>query len=210
MDKTLYDFSYLENMITILNGTSFAILEAKRDKSNYIKYKEGITDNFPEEVLTSMKILDILNNLGYPMNELGTYLYKDVILEVYNSIQNISNRNDIEKCRKLLEELNDTFSNFYHYIAREWKELGVKPFHLYIQQSIERINNNNINKELSKKIYGDKEEEKNYGLNAFQIAAYVSNKYSFNNTKEYQKPIIKKLSNTPNNIKLKNNLSECI
>ena len=187
----------------VLQGTSFAIYEAKKDKEKYTLYKNGQLEELGEETERQMQILNILEKLGFSMNELGTFLYKDLIHEVCEEIKDVSTRRDIDKCRKILTELTDVYSNLYHYIAREWKEMGIKTFHLYIGQAIERIDTNKIDKELSKKIYGNSNEEKNYGLHAFQIAAYIQNKYTHTNEEEYEKPKIKKLSNMPNNIKLK-------
>lgn len=52
-------------------------------------------------------------------------------------------------------------------------------------------------------IYGDNPEELNYGLNALQIAACILDKYSFENTREYKKPLVKRLPNMPDDIGLK-------
>ena len=192
-----------EELIRVLQGTSFAVYSAKKDKEKYELYKKGELKNIDEETKKELKILDILERLGYPMNELGTYLYKDLINEVCDEMKGVSTRRDIDKCRILLQELTDTYSNLYHYIAREWKEMGIKTFHLYIGQATERIDKEKIDKELSKKIYGNNHNSQDYGLHAFQIAAYTLNKYSYDNIKVYEQPKIKKLSNMPNNIKLK-------
>ena len=52
-------------------------------------------------------------------------------------------------------------------------------------------------------IYGDNPGELNYGLNALQIAAYVMDKYEFNDTREYKKTLVKRLPNMPDDIGLK-------
>ena len=192
-----------KELIRVLQGTSFAIYSAKKDKEKYELYKKEELKNINEETRRELKILDILERLGYPMNELGTYLYKDLINEVCDEMKDVSTRRDIDKCRILLQELTDTYSNLYHYIAREWKEMGIKTFHLYIGQATERIDKEKIDKELSKKIYGNNNNSQDYGLHAFQIAAYTLNKYSYDNIEVYKQPKIKKLSNMPNNIKLK-------
>ena len=192
-----------KELIRVLQGTSFAIYSAKKDKEKYELYKKEELKNINEETRRELKILDILERLGYPMNELGTYLYKDLINEVCDEMKDVSTRRDIDKCRILLQELTDIYSNLYHYIAREWKEMGIKTFHLYIGQATERIDKEKIDKELSKKIYGNNNNSQDYGLHAFQIAAYTLNKYSYDNIEVYKQPKIKKLSNMPNNIKLK-------
>ena len=188
-----------EELIRVLQGTSFALYEAKKDKEKYENYKKGELKSIDEETNKDLKILDILERLGYSMNELGTYLYKDLIKEVCDEMKDVSTRRDMDKCRILLSELTNIYSNLYHYIAREWKEMGIKTFHLYIGQATERIDKEKIDQELSKKIYGNNPKPQDYGLHAFQIAAYTLNKYSYDNTKKYQQPKVKKLSNMPNN-----------
>ena len=192
-----------EEVLRVLQGTSFAIYEAKKDKENYEKYKNGELTNPKEEIEKDVKILDILERLGYPMNELGTYLYKDLIKEVCDEMKDISIKKDIEKCKYILSELTNTYSSLYHYIAREWKEIGIIPFHLYIEQAIEKIDKKKIDKELSEKIFGNNKKTKNYGFKAFQISAYTLNKYSYKDTKTYHKSKIKELSNISNKFKLK-------
>ena len=81
--------------------------------------------------------------------------------------------------------------------------MGVKTFHLYIEKAIENIDDTKVDVNLSKKIYGENPEELNYGLNAFQIAAYYADKYSFDNTQDYKKVLVKRLANMPNDIVLK-------
>lgn len=178
----------VEKILTMLDSTSFARYEAKKDKENFEKYKKGEYSDSSNNTLNNMKILDLLQRLGYPMEELGTYLLKDVIAEVYNYIQDENGNKDVDKCNSIIKELNNPFSNVYHYIAREWKEIGIKTLHLFIQRAQNRIDYNSIDKELSKNIYGNNLEDKNYGFHAFQIAAYALDKSSYVDTLEYQQP----------------------
>ena len=202
MIKDCKEFTEVEQILMIMDGTSFAMYEANLDKENYENFKKGVTKDIDKDTLKDMKILNLLERLGYPMNEIGTYFFKDVISDAYDSIQDVHGRRDMDKCRNLLSQLTDTFSDFYRYIATDWKEIGITSFHLYIQKSLEQIDNNKVDKELSKRIYGNNSEDNNYGLHAFQIAAYALDKYSFNDTKEYKQPKVRNLDNTPKNFKL--------
>lgn len=205
MVKRFTSFSEAEKLQMVLHGTSYAMWVASSDKKEYEKFKAGKKRKVSNAEIRDIKILALLEGLGYPMEELGTYLYKDVITEIYEFLKGVSAPEDMQKCKELLIELNDGFSEFYHCIAREDKEMGVKSFHLYIQRAIERIDNQKINKELSKSIYGDTVEEMSYGVQAFQIAAYTLGIYSYDDVKEYKSPKIKKISNIPDNITLKDN-----
>ena len=198
-------FSDEERLKLVLHGTNFAMNEASRDRRKYIDYSYGDNLDLTEEESKDMEILEILEGLGYSINELGTYLYKDVIKDVYNDIKDLDMNTDKDKCMTIKLGLTNAFSGLYHYIARECKDMGVKAFHLYIQRSIEKIDYSSVDKELSTKIFGNQEIEQDYGMQAFQIASYVAKKHSYDDIKGYTKPRIKKLSNMPSNLRLKDN-----
>ena len=184
-------------IIPFLQETGMAVNEANQDKDNYIKYKIGKLGKVSSLVLNNMKILEVLEKLGFDMDELGTYLYKDLIEEVY---QFLNKKPSEEEVNKLKLQLSDAFSSIYYYIAREWKEIGVKPFHLYIEKAIENISYDSIDQDLAKKIYND--ELSDYGSRAFEIASYMSG-YKKIEPILYNRPKINKLSNMPSNVKLK-------
>lgn len=205
MVKEIQKFSESEQMLMLLQGTSYAMYEAGYENKIYNNYKEGKEIEVSKSEMEGLKILSLLDNLGYPMDELGTYLYKDVIIKLCDLLKDISTRRDMEKCSEILEELNNCYSCFYHGIAREDKEIGVKTFHLYIKQAVDKIDEEKIDKELVKSIYGNELNDMNYGLNAFLLAAYSLEKYSYVDVEEYKKPLIKKVANLPENLKLKDN-----
>ncbi len=179
-----------EDLIRVLQGPCFAILEAKKDREKFQQYQKDKVVDFSKEELKDMKILEILQKLGYSINELGTYLYKDVISEIYNEIPKRKNS-------ELIQELNNIYSSFYLYIASEWKEMGLKTFHAQIKKARERMNIPLIDNELKKRIYGENEKA-TYGIQAYQIAKYIAKEYSFNNTQKKPKEKIKKLANVSN------------
>ena len=196
-------FTEYEKLMLLMYGTSYAMYVANEDKENYKLYKQGYTRGLSEEEIKEMEVLWVLYKLGYSDDELGTYLYKDVIIKICNRLKNASNKDILDEYKVLISELSDAFSLFYRYAAREDKEMGVKPFHLYIEKAINNINDDAVDKELSMEIYGDNPGELNYGLNALQIAACILDKYSFENTQGYKKPLVKRLPNMPDDIGLK-------
>ena len=205
MVQQVNKFSDEEKLRLFLHGTNIAMNEASADRKKYIDYSYGEDLELTEDEMKDMELLEILESLGYSINELGTYLYKDVIKEAYKCIKDLDLKSDDEQKRAIISSLTDAFSGLYHYIARECKEMGVKSFHLYIQKSIDKINYSLVDKELSTKIFGDQKAEQDYGMQAFQIASYVARKHSYDDVKEYRKPMVKKLSNMPNNLRLKDN-----
>lgn len=199
MIKRLVDLTELEKLNMLIDGTSYAMFEAHLDKEAYEKSKKGELEEISEIQERDIKILRILEGLGYPMDELGTYLYKDVIAEAYEKVKDISSRRDMDKCRELMASLNDAYSDFYRWIARDDKEMGVKSFHFYIGEAISKIDDNSINKELAIKVFGSNPEDLNYGLQAFQLACYASDRYSME--PDFKKPKVMGLSNSPKSIR---------
>ena len=122
------------------------------------------------------------------MSHLGTYLYKDVIVEVCNIINEgeITSNN---KRRKLIARLNDGYDEIYKQIASEDKEIGCKTFHSYIEGAIKEIDTIRTDTSLAEKIYGDK--DITYGTTAYRIADYYLNEY----TNDYGTVKVKKLDN---------------
>lgn len=204
MLKSNEEYSQDEKFSMILEGSSFAVFVANHDRDLYKKYILGEEQELSDYDSRSMKVLSILSRLGYPMNELGTYLYKEVITEVCDALKDVTGkRTDMEQCKSLLAELSDGFSQLYHNVAREYLEMGIIPFHLNIEKSIENINPEAIDLDLSYQIFGSNPEEQNYGLQAFQLAAYTLGFYA---KKEVQPPVVKRLSNIPDNLRLKSSL----
>ena len=176
---------------SVLNGTSYAVFSAKGDLKKYKKYISG-KGRFSEYELKEMEIISILERLGYSLDELGTYLYKEVIMYAHEEI-NSFDRRDVSKAENLLESMNDAFSSFYHIIAREDLELGIKSFHKFIGLAIDKIDNEKIDGKLAEKIFGKNPVESNYGVQAFKIASYMSSKYMI----KYSNQKVKKLPNMP-------------
>ncbi len=199
MIKRLVDLTELEKLNMLIDGTSYAMFEAHLDKEAYEKSKKGELEEISEIQERDIKILRILEGLGYPMDELGTYLYKDVIAEAYEKVKDVSSRRDMDKCRDLMASLNDAYSDFYRWIARDDKEMGVKSFHFYIGEAISKIDDDSIDKELAIKVFGSNPEDLNYGLQAFQLACYASDRYSME--PDFKKSKVMGLSNSPKSIR---------
>ena len=177
---------------SVLNGTSYAVFSAKGDVEKYNEYKKGNMDELSEYELKEMEIIYILERLGYPLNEFGTYLYKEVIMYAHEEISSYDRR-DVSRAERLLESMNDAYSNFYLIIAREDLEMGLRKFHTFIGQAIDKIDNEKIDSKLAEKIFGKNPVESNYGEQAFKIASYMSSKYMI----KYSNQKVKKLPNMP-------------
>ena len=203
MLKDINNMTDEEKLNSVLFGNCLAVYCANTDKKNYKQYKLGNISKLTNDELIDMKVLDLLYSLGYPNNELGTYLYKEVICELYRYINDNFDELTMVEYEYIIKDLNNAYSQFYFNQARNILEMGVTSFHLYIQDTINKIDENKIDKELSKKVYGPNPVEFNYGIQALQLTGYLLNKYSYDNVENYHKPKIKKLSNIRDNVILK-------
>ena len=80
------------------------------------------------------------------------YFYERLILSVYESLNEIIKEKDMEKYNELVANLNDNYSSFYLWLAREDLEIGIKSFHFYIDQAISKIDKDKMDKELTSKV----------------------------------------------------------
>lgn len=125
----------------------------------------------------SIEILEILDQLGCPMESVGTYLFKAMILSAKESL--LSSEDDSEK-KELLAEMKSPFSQFYFDIARNDLDIGVKTFHQYVGDAISKINYKNVNKELAQNIFKNKTKEITISESAYSIADYLAKKQKQN------------------------------
>lgn len=200
-DTTKLDNLNEKDIKSVVNGSSYATFCAKHDREIYCEYKSGKIDKLSEEEIKEMQALSVLENLGYPMDELGTYLYKEVIVYARDEIDGYNRRKeeDKEKAQNLLINLEDAYSNFYHMIARDDLELGIKSFHICIWRAVQEIDNSKVDRELAEKIFGKNPIPMTYGAQAFKIASYLSKKYMI----KYDGAKVKQLLNVPYNDRLK-------
>lgn len=204
----LIDYDKLDNaskMALVLSGLSFPMHIAMKNLKQYGKYKAGVeldlTDyaiadektlaSIKEKTEYKMKALNILERLGYPLDCLGTHLYLELIDEAREFLDKIELPNDLEKCKSFLAGLREPLSEIYKYIAREYLEIGIKPFHEYIEDALTRIDEEKVDKDLYLDLFGENPELTDYGTFAFQIAAYVNGLYSMKNVED--KPMTLKL-----------------
>ena len=184
---------YLE---CILNPESESKFYQSKDLVDYSKYKKGepyydenISPELKEEYEIDMKILSLLENLGYPMDELGTFLYKELIHELCREIKGMTKREDMKKCDDLISELGKPFSRIYHLVAREYLEIGIKSFHLNVESALDKIDSSKVDELLALRVYGSNPEQLDYGKQALLYAGYILGRYS----KSYEMPKIKRI-----------------
>ena len=191
-----------EKLLQILSGTSYAFFCANDDLKNLEKYKRKLLSQKGFKENLEMEILLLLEKLGFPMDELGTYLYKNLIVYIVSNIENISKRQDILNTKYLLFAIKDAFSNVYLNLARYDLEMGVKKFHCFIMKALNKIDNEKADKALIEAIYGRIPFETDYAEQAFILGCYFAGKYEKidtqdNELEQIEYPKVKELGNMP-------------
>ena len=150
-----------------------------------LRYKSGKISEMTELEQLKMETLDLLEGLGYPMDEFGTYLYKDVIMSIREQIGDVKTRDDARSSLEVLKEAKSPFSQLYFNLARNERDMGVKEYHKILSKSLSKVDYEKAIPELLYKVYGNFPFEMDYGENAFALANYLN--------RQVEKPLCKKL-----------------
>lgn len=174
MIANLSKLSEEERMNYIMYGLDVVSFCVHDDIAAYAKYKAGQVDGMSCAKKSEMEVLSILEQLGYPMDAAGTYLYKEVVVRVKDHLAAVRTRREVLGCVNLILQLKDKYSQFYFDIARNDLDLGVKSFHYLLEEMLERIDEAKVDPVLCKRIYGGFNECMNYGEHAFVLGAYAA------------------------------------
>ena len=202
MIKDISNYTLEEKIALVLYGISGAMYEASSDMRKYLEYKE-LKKQIPNSKLilseddqVDVDILQLLEDNGFSFDELGTFLYKDVIKNVILTLKKI--KNDDEKV-ELQHQLQNAYSQFYFDIARNDKDMGVKTFHAYIQNALSQIDYQDQSSCFIKNLCT--QQKINYGQLAFVIGNQYLNKEEIKEQSQViasYKPNILKLVNMSN------------
>ena len=144
------------------------------DYDNYMLYKENkIKGEIPEYNLDEMKVLDTLSELGFPMDNFGTYFYKDVIMETKPCLDRIIKCGHIEEYETLKEIIENPCNSFYLNISRNQNEMPVMRLHRGIMDAIEAIDASKINMDTVYQVFGSNSSINSYGEAAIKIGLYT-------------------------------------
>ena len=139
-----------------------------------------------DEQAKQVRFLSVLDRLGYPMDEVGTHLYKDSIIAAYDRLLELYNNGDVEETKEVERDLKNVYSNLYHMIARDEYEIGNDTFHSYISKSVGMRNTDKLDDTLKDAIFGVDYEDEDHFTQAFKIASYFARKDS-SSPKQYRK-----------------------
>lgn len=155
--------------------SGFVISLAYDEKKDYANYKAGSLDDFSKDRLEHMEVLSILDKLSFPMDEAGTYFFKDMIVKASRYLDGVDDFGRPISREELLQELQSPFSQFYFDVARNDLDIGLKTFHSYIEHALESVDYNKADTTLLLDIYSNFSKETDYGEHALMIAEYVRN-----------------------------------
>ena len=176
--KTKDDFVFSYNI-------NKKVLNTFEKYQEYLCYKNNTLIIKENNKILEMKIISLLEKIGFSITEVGTYLYTEVIIKIINIItaleetkktykdhlkeQEIINIiNDTKQ--ELINDLNNLNSNFYLELSN--KEINLSLFHSYIKKSIPKKNNDSKNNDdfFCKKVH---KKQMSYGNLAYEIAEFV-------------------------------------
>lgn len=131
--------------------------------------KDSITtEHLTGKQTAQLEILHLLEQLGFPMNETGTYFYKNIILEASKKLLEVTSKEDEEA---LEQEMSNSFSQFYFNLSRNDHDIGVKTFHSCVIASFLNRNQKEENMYLKHTI-GLDDNAMDYRKQALTIAKY--------------------------------------
>ncbi len=170
---------YRDDLLNVLDGTSLAKTIAKDDKDKYDKYKKGAFVSDKKYDYKNMYILSLLEGLGFSMDELGTYLYKELILEVEEQLEKSSGESSIDSYKKLYDQLNNINSNLYAWVYSDYLEMGKKTYMAYLNRAFEKVDLSKVDKNIQMSLFGN-EEQSDYAYETIQLGmqALIYDEYS--------------------------------
>lgn len=145
------------------------------DKQDYAKYKAGSFESFSEDRLEQMEILSNLEKLSFPMEEVGTYFFKDMIVKAMRYLDGTDDFGNPISQSELLQELKSPFSQFYFDLARNELDIGLKTFHSHIEHALESVDYGKADTTLLLEIYSNFSKEADYGEHALIIGKHMKN-----------------------------------
>ena len=143
----------------------FPLFIAKDDRERYNNYKTTGTQPTDKYEKDAMEIISILERLGFSLDEIGTYLYKELIMSMYLEIKNSD---------EITEKIDEMGERLTKKLVCNVLEMKKDLYEELIKESIDSIDGTNVDFELSEIIF--KDSIYNINENAFEIASYYTKK----------------------------------
>lgn len=168
----------LKRLYEELRENKISNREYTKNVNDYKAYKSGKSEMITYEKEVEMKIFDILLELGFSLEDIGTFYYKELILEIAKSLDK-ENTYGKEICdeQTLREMLMNRYSSIYIEKAKYNLNISSDAFHKSIRDAISNIDITKVNKELLVEIFAGHENVTSYQEQALYIGKYIQNKY---------------------------------
>ena len=148
--------------------------ECQVDKRRYDIYKSGNSNNSINYDIEEMRVLSMLENLGFDMSEDGTYLYKNMVLKIKNYLCEILTKGENVDLNNYLLGIKEKYSQFYVDVARNDMDMGVRTYHEYLEKAVSMMNLDNAHLGYKISLLHSLPEEMDYGEFAFVLAMYLT------------------------------------
>ena len=145
------------------------------DRDDYKKYQAGCLEGVSEDKLLEMEVLSVLDRLSFPLQDVGTYLFKDMIVKAIQELDGYDAFGNVITEDELLHQMRQPFSQFYVDVARNELDMGIKTFHTHIERTLEDVDYKKADVSLLYEIYSNFSNETDYGEHAFIIAKHMRN-----------------------------------
>lgn len=184
--QNLNKFTKSQKMQNSISTRGYFLGIIEDDRCDYFKYQTGSLENVSEERMQEMEVLKILEGLGFPTQEVGTYLFKDMIMKAARELDGYDAFGNPITPEGLLEQMQSPFSQFYVDVARNDLDMGIKTFHSHIERTLEEVDFKKADASLLFEIYSNFSRETDYGEHAFIIAKHIR-KMENKKERQYQK-----------------------
>ena len=156
---------------------TFVRMQIQQDINEYNLYLLGRIEDLDEEQLNNVETLGLLFDLGFPKDEPGTYLFKNMVLKARRYLGGSDDYGDKITSKDLVNLVESPFSQFYMDLAVYDSDIGIKTFHSYIEESLKKVNYSKVENSLLTKVYSKYNNDNDYGIHSLIIANFLNSNY---------------------------------
>ena len=141
-------------------------------KQRYMKYKFANVRPIMSDNWSEVEILFLLDRLGFPMYDNGTYMYMGLVLRIVNELLKIDVLHG-NSCLELITQLSDGNSPLYVNYSRDELNMSVDRFHDCVNRAISLINPEETDQNLLFNVNENGTFELSYGNLALTLALRI-------------------------------------
>lgn len=161
-----------EYITSFLPTQSFFGFCANLDATYYRDYFSGKKEGNHKDK-KDIEVLEMLKELGFSMEEPGTYFYKDVVMKAAEMQSDCMLETD-SNLAQLSHLLSDPYSQFYFDLARNERDMGIKTFHSHIAKAMSKTQFSHVNPSLWKDVYGTSMKNSGFVETTLLLSSYIS------------------------------------